>query len=103
MPVRVHMSIQQQTQKTLSRTGSQTIHRGNPSPKLGSAAEKTPCKVCSFPAKELQVLGKDGPFHRERTEPLGQTKVVVSSQPYAIACAIFCGSTSFASVLHVPF
>ena len=103
MPVRLHMSNHQQTQKTLSQTGSQTAYRGNPSPKLGSTAEKTPCKVCSFPAKELQVLGKDGPFHRERTEPLGQTKVVVSSQPFDISCAIIRGSTSFVSVLLVSW
>ncbi len=84
MALRLQMSVQQQTQKTMPQNGSQTAHRVNPSPKIGSAAEKIPCKVCSFPAKELQVLGKDGPFHRERTEPLGQTKVVVHFRPYGV-------------------
>ena len=81
MALRLQMSLQQQSQKTLPQNGSQTAHRVNPSPKIASAAEKIPGKVCSFPAKELQVLGKDGPFHRERTEPLGQTKVSGRSQP----------------------
>ena len=81
MALRLQMSLQQQNQKTMPQNGSQTAHRVNPSPKIGSAAEKIPCKVCSFPAKELQVLGKDGPFHRERTEPLGQTKVLPCLQP----------------------
>ena len=80
MALRLRMSIQQQTQKTVPQNGSQTGHRVNPSPRIDFAAGKIPSKVCSFPAKELQVLGKDGPFHRERTEPLGQTKVVVSRQ-----------------------
>lgn len=78
MALRLHMSLQEQTQKTVSQNGSQTAHRVNPSPRIDPAAGKIPSNVCSFPAKELQVLGKDGPFHRERTEPLGQTKVEVS-------------------------
>jgi len=75
MALRLRMSTPQQTPKTTPQNGSHKAHRVNPSPKIASAAEKIPSKVCSFPAKELQVLGKDGPFHRERTEPLGETKV----------------------------
>lgn len=74
------MSSQQQTPKTMPQNGSQKAHKMNPSPKIAFAAEKDPCKVCSFPAKELQVLGRDAPFHRERTEPLGETKVVAIPQ-----------------------
>ena len=80
MALRLHMSSQQQTPKTMPQNGSQKGHRINPSPRIASAAEKSPCKVCSFPAKELQVLGRDAPFHRERTEPLGQTKVAADPQ-----------------------
>ena len=87
MALRLQMSLQQQSQKTMPQNGSQTAHRVNPSPKIASAAEKIPSKVCSFPAKELQVLGKDGPFHRERTEPLGQTKVSgLSLRSFSLMC-----------------
>ena len=78
MVLHLRMSAQQQASKATPQNGSRQATqapRPNPSPRISKSAEKLPSKVCSFPAKELQVLGRDGPFYRERTEPLGQTKV----------------------------
>ena len=80
MVLQLHMSTTQQKAPVhnMDQNGSnnsQRIPNVNPSPRISRLADKLQSKVCSFPAKELQVLGRDGPFHRERTEPLGTTQV----------------------------
>ena len=80
MVLQLHMSTMQQKAPShdMHQNGSNNSQRApnvNPSPRISRLADKLQSKVCSFPAKELQVLGRDGPFHRERTEPLGTTQV----------------------------
>ena len=94
MVLQLHMSTMQQKSPlhNMDQNGSnnsQRVPNVNPSPRISSLADKLQSKVCSFPAKELQVLGRDGPFHRERTEPLGTTQV-----PHlAITCCVIYSST----------
>jgi hypothetical protein len=47
----------------------------NPSPSISEDAEHLPSKVCSVPPSSLAVLSKDGPFRRERLEPLQSTRL----------------------------
>ena len=101
MVLQLHMSAMQQKVPlhTINQNGSnnsQHVPNVNPSPRISRSADKLQSKVCSFPAKELQVLGRDGPFHRERTEPLGTTQV-----PYLVmtCCATHNSSTKEVNVL----
>ena len=88
MVLQSHMSATQQRAPlhNMDQNGSnssQRVPNVNPSPRISRLADKLQLKVCSFPAKELQVLGRDAPFHRERTEPLGMTQV-----PYVTVIAL---------------
>ena len=80
MVLQLHISATQQKAPLhdMHQNGSKSSQRApnvSPSPTISRLADKLQSKVCSIPAKELQVLGKDGPFHRERTQPLGTTEV----------------------------
>ena len=91
MVLQLHISATQQkaASHNMRQNGSdssQRVSNVNPSPRISRLADKLQSKVCSFPAKELQVLGTDGPFHRERTEPLGTTEVPLRGQDFHLCC-----------------
>ena len=103
MVLQLHMSTTQQKAPVhnMDQNGSnnsQRIPNVNPSPRISRLADKLQSKVCSFPAKELQVLGRDGPFHRERTEPLGTTQVPCITM---IALSLLTAAPQQFDVLHL--